>query len=76
MARILRAGALYFGMVFAVGFALGLVRVLWMVPQFGVRAAELIEAPFMLTATFLAARWTVRAGSGRGCACEPSRYAT
>jgi hypothetical protein len=60
MARILRAGALYFGMVFAVGFALGLVRVLWMVPQFGVRAAELIEAPFMLTATFLAARWTVR----------------
>jgi hypothetical protein len=60
MTQILKAGALYFAIVFAVGFALGIVRVLWMVPQFGVRAAELIEAPFMLAATFLAARWTVR----------------
>jgi hypothetical protein len=60
MIEILKAAALYFGIVFGVGFALGIVRVLWMVPQFGVRAAELIEAPFMLTATFLAARWTAR----------------
>jgi hypothetical protein len=60
MTQILKAGVLYFGTVFAVGFALGMVRVLWMVPQFGVRAAELIEAPFMLAASFLAARWTAR----------------
>jgi hypothetical protein len=60
MTQILKAGVLYFGTVFAVGFALGIVRVLWMVPQFGVRGAELIEAPFMLAASFLAARWTVR----------------
>jgi hypothetical protein len=42
MTQILKAGVLYFGTVFAAGFALGMVRVLWMVPQFGVRAAELI----------------------------------
>jgi len=60
MTQILKAGALYFGIVFAVGFALGVIRVLWMVPQFGARAAELMEAPFMLAASFLAARWTVR----------------
>jgi hypothetical protein len=60
MTQILKAGVLYFGIVFAVGFALGTVRVLWMVPQFGVRAAELMEAPLMLTASFLAARWTAR----------------
>jgi len=60
MTQILKSGVLYFGIVFAVGFALGVVRVLWMVPQFGVRVAELIEAPFMLAASFLAARWTGR----------------
>ena len=60
MTQILKSGVLYFGIVFAVGFALGVVRVLWMVPQFGVRVAELMEAPFMLAASFLAARWTVR----------------
>ena len=60
MTQILKAGVLYFGIVFAVGFALGVIRVLWMVPQFGARAAELMEAPFMLAASFLAARWTVR----------------
>jgi len=59
MTQILKAGVLYFGIVFAVGFVLGIVRVLWMVPLFGVRAAELLEAPLMLAATFLAARWTV-----------------
>ncbi|MGK2941523.1 MAG: hypothetical protein ACSLFJ_07605 [Immundisolibacter sp.] len=60
MIQILKAAALYFGIVFAVGFALGTIRVLWVAPHFGVRAAELIEAPFMLIATFLAARWTTR----------------
>jgi len=43
--RVLRAGALYFAIVFGVGFLLGPIRILWIVPRVGTRTAELIEAP-------------------------------
>ena len=56
----LKAGVLYFSLVFAVGFVLGAVRTLWVVPRVGVRAAELMEAPLMLGASILAAGWVVR----------------
>lgn len=59
-ARILKAGAVYFALVFAVGFVLGVVRELLVVPRLGVRMAELLEMPLMLAASLLAARWTVR----------------
>jgi len=58
--KILKAGLLYFALVFGAGFALGTVRVLWAVPQFDTRTAELIEAPFMLVVTVFSARWVVR----------------
>ncbi|HVQ60492.1 MAG TPA: hypothetical protein VMS53_00265 [Burkholderiales bacterium] len=58
--RVLGAGALYFALVFGAGFALGAARVMLVVPRLGARTSELIEAPFMLAVTFLAARWTVR----------------
>ena len=58
--RVLKAGALYFGVVFAAGFILGTIRVIWVVPRLGERTAELIEAPVMLAVTILAARWVVR----------------
>ena len=58
--QTLKAGALYFALVFGAGFALGTLRVLFVVPRLGGRNAELIEAPFMLVVTFLAARWTAR----------------
>lgn len=66
--RVLIRGSLYFALVFAVGFALGAVRVLWLVPRLGERAAELLEAPFMLAASFFFARWVVRRlpGESRG----------
>ena len=57
--QILKAGALYFAVVFAVGFALGAIRTLWLVRRVGTRTAELMEMPLMLVVTILAARWTV-----------------
>jgi hypothetical protein len=56
---ILKAGVLYFGLVFAAGFVLGTIRTLWVVPHVGMRMAELLEAPIMLVVTISAARWTV-----------------
>jgi hypothetical protein len=58
--QILKAGVLYFALVFAAGFALGTIRVLWIVPRWGARTAELMETPVMLGASLLAARWVVR----------------
>jgi hypothetical protein len=54
---ILKAGVLYFALVFGVGFVLGTVRTLWLVPRVGTRAAELMEMPIMFVVTILAARW-------------------
>lgn len=58
--KSLKAGALYFVLVFGAGFALGPIRILWLAPRVGERAAELIEAPIMLAVTYLAARWITR----------------
>lgn len=43
--QILKAGALYFALAFGAGFVLGTIRVLWAVPRFGERTAELMETP-------------------------------
>ncbi len=58
--QILKAGAAYFALVFGAGFVLGSIRVLWVVPRFGERTAELMETPLMLVVTILAARWITR----------------
>ena len=58
--QILKAGTLYFALVFGAGFVLGPIRILWAVPRFGTRVAELMEAPIMLVVTILAGRWIVR----------------
>jgi hypothetical protein len=58
--QILKAGALYFVLVFGAGFVLGVLRILWVVPRFGTRIAELMEMPIMFVVTILAARWIVR----------------
>jgi hypothetical protein len=55
--QILKAGVLYFALVFGAGFVLGPIRILWLVPRFGTRLAELMEAPVMLVVIILAARW-------------------
>ncbi len=58
--QVLKAGVIYFALVFGAGFALGPIRILWAVPRFGTRMAELMETPIMLVVTILAARWIVR----------------
>jgi len=57
--QVLEASAVYFALVFAVGFVLGAIRTTWIVPRIGARRAELMEAPVMLVVTVVAARWTV-----------------
>ncbi len=58
--QILKAGVLYFALVFGAGFVLGPIRILWVVPRFGARMAELMETPIMFVVTIVAARWIVR----------------
>lgn len=58
--QIVKAGSLYFAVVFGAGFVLGPIRILWIVPRLGTRVAELLEAPIMLAVTIVAARWIVR----------------
>ena len=58
--QAVKAGVLYFMLVFSAGFVLGAIRTLWVVPKLGVRTAELMEAPLMFGVSILAARWVVR----------------
>ena len=58
--RVTLAMLFYFGLVFGVGFLLGPIRVLWLEPRFGPIIATACEAPFMLLAILVAARWVPR----------------
>ncbi len=59
MKRALVAGTVYFLTLFALGFALGTVRVTLIEPRIGALAATAAEVPVMLAAGFLACRWIV-----------------
>lgn len=56
----LTAGAAYFALIFAAGFALGVVRELALRPWTGDLGAVLIELPVILLAAYFAARWLAR----------------
>jgi hypothetical protein len=56
---MVKAGVVYFALVFGAGFVLGTIRTLWVVPCIGTRTAELMEMPIMLAVAIVAARWTV-----------------
>jgi hypothetical protein len=59
MLTVLRAGLAYFGIVFAVGFLLGTVRVLLLEPNFGDLLALSLELPIMLAVSWLACLWII-----------------
>lgn len=54
MIRAAIAGTVYFGIVFAFGFAFGTVRVLVLVPRFGTLVAVLAELPLIVAVSWLA----------------------
>lgn len=61
--QILKAALLYFAIVFGVGFLLGTIRTLFLVPRLGARAAKLLEMPVMLVVIVVTARVAVRSQS-------------
>ncbi|WP_374528149.1 hypothetical protein [Novosphingobium sp.] len=56
MTRILANAASYWVGIFALGFVLGAVRVLWLAPRVGLKWALAIELPIMLAASWVFAR--------------------
>jgi hypothetical protein len=58
--RTFKAGAIYFLLVFALGWVLGPIRELWAVPQFGRLMALLFEAVIMLIAMIVSSRWVMQ----------------
>jgi hypothetical protein len=63
--RILRGSTAYFAIVFGTGFILGPIRILWAVPRFGERNAELMEMPIMLLVIVFSALAVKRLCDGR-----------
>lgn len=52
--QVVAAGLLYFAVVFAAGFALGILRTLVLEPWLGALTAVAVELPFILTLAWLA----------------------
>lgn len=58
--RFVNAGIAYWAVVFALGFVLGTIRVLWFEPLMGRVPATALELPLILAASWVAAGWLVR----------------
>jgi len=59
MGVTIRSGAVYFAIVFLVGFALGALRTLVMAPRPSDTLAVLLEAPVILTVGWFVATWCI-----------------
>ncbi len=60
----LRLGLIYFAVVFGAGFALGVLRVLVVVPRLGETRAVLLELPVILTLAWFLSRRLIRRLAG------------
>jgi hypothetical protein len=60
MKRVLAAAVCYAGTVFAAGFLLGTIRVLWLERTTGALGAVALEVPVMLAISWGAAAWCAR----------------
>jgi hypothetical protein len=60
MTRSFLVGTAYFSIVFAAAFALGVLRVMFVVPLVGNLLATLIELPFTLSISWFVCSWLVR----------------
>lgn len=58
--RVAAAGAIYFLVLFLLGFVLGAIRLLVIAPRFGDVVAVLLELPLMLAASWLVCLYLVR----------------
>ncbi len=58
--NIAKAGFAYFALIFSLGFILGTVRVLAVIPRIGEFAATLLELPLILTASWFVSGWLIR----------------
>jgi hypothetical protein len=56
MLASIKAGVVYFVVVFAIGFGLGTIRVLAITPRLGQTVGVLLESPLILTASWVACR--------------------
>jgi hypothetical protein len=68
--RSLAAGGAYFAVIFASGFALGVVRVMITAPLIGETPAVLLEIPIILAASWFAAGWCIRRFGVRSAAAD------
>lgn len=59
MSRTLTSATVYCLALFALGFVLGTIRVLFLAPLIGEMGATLVEVPVMLGAAFFLCRWVV-----------------
>lgn len=56
---IFKAAGIYWALIFAAGFVLGTLRVLWGADAMGAGNFMLLEIPLLLIASWFAARWLV-----------------
>jgi hypothetical protein len=58
--NIVKAGSAYFALIFSLGFILGTIRVLAVIPRIGELAATLLELPIILTASWFVSGWLIK----------------
>ncbi len=62
MIRCIKMAVVYFAIVFATGFAFGVLRVMFFEPHLGIRRAQLLEMPLMFAVMVLTAVRLFRRG--------------